>query len=173
MRQKIKMPRIIKIEKVQGFQVQCMFNNGESRMLDFMKIFDDWKISNTDIEFPLLDPKEFEKVTLRNATLSWSNIEIQIKNENGQIEIHPYEIGSDVLYKLSEQLKIKTKPGFGSLIRTARLKAGLTQAQLAQKSGTSRFYISRLENNKTDLEMSTFRKIVEAGLGKNLKVLIE
>jgi DNA-binding XRE family transcriptional regulator len=173
MRQKIKLPRIIKIEKVQGFQVQCMFNNGESRMLDFMKIFDDWKISNTDIEFPLLDTKEFEKVTLRNATLSWSNIEIQIKNENGQIEIHPYEIGSDVLYKLSEQLKIKTKPGFGSLIRTARLKAGLTQAQLAQKSGTSRFYISRLENNKTDLEMSTFRKIVEAGLGKNLKVLIE
>jgi DNA-binding XRE family transcriptional regulator len=173
MRQKIKLPRIIKIEKVQGFQVQCMFNNGESRMLDFMKIFDDWKISNTDIEFQLLDTKEFEKVTLRNATLSWSNIEIQIKNENGQIEIHPYEIGSDVLYKLSEQLKIKTKPGFGSLIRTARLKAGLTQAQLAQKSGTSRFYISRLENNKTDLEMSTFRKIVEAGLGKNLKVLIE
>jgi DNA-binding XRE family transcriptional regulator len=173
MRQKIKIPRIIKIEKVQGFQVQCMFNNGESRILDFMKIFDDWKISDNDIEFPLLDPKEFEKITLRNATLSWSNIEIQIKNEKGEIEIHPYEIGADVLYKLSEQLKIKTKPGFGSLIRTARLKAGLTQAQLAQKSGTSRFYISRLENNKTDLEMSTFRKIVEAGLGKNLKVLIE
>jgi predicted transcriptional regulator len=49
----------------------------------------------------------------------------------------------------------------------------MTQAQLAQRSGTSRFYISRLENNKTDLEMSTFRKIVEAGLGKNLKVVIE
>jgi predicted transcriptional regulator len=89
------------------------------------------------------------------------------------VEIHPYEIGADVLYNLSQELKVVAKPRFGSLIRTARLKAGLTQAQLAQRSGTSRFYISRLENNKTDLEMSTFRKIVEAGLGKNLKVVIE
>ena len=173
MRQKIKIPRIIKIEKVQDFLIQCMFNNGESRMLDFQKIFNDWIVSETDIEYPLLDPKEFKKVTLRNFTLSWSNIEIKIKNENGDVEIHPYEIGADVLYNLSQELKVVAKPRFGSLIRTARLKAGLTQAQLAQRSGTSRFYISRLENNKTDLEMSTFRKIVEAGLGKNLKVVIE
>jgi hypothetical protein len=64
MRQKIKIPRIIKIEKVQDFLIQCMFNNGESRMLDFQKIFNDWKVSETDIEYPLLDPKEFNKVTL-------------------------------------------------------------------------------------------------------------
>jgi len=150
-----------------------MFNNGESRLLDFQKIFTDWKISETDIEYPLLDPKEFKKLTLRNFTISWSNIEIKIKNENGEVEIHPYEIGADVLYKLSQELKVIAKPRFGSLIRNARLKAGLTQAQLAQRSGTSRFYISRLENNRTDMEMSTFRKIVEAGLGKNLKVVIE
>jgi len=173
MRQKIKIPRIIKVEKIQAFTVQCMFNNGESRVLDFKKIFDDWKISEADIEFPLLDLKEFKKLTLRNFTLSWSNIEIKINNENGETENLPYEIGADVLYNLSEEIVSPLKPRFGSLIRTARLKAGMTQAQLAQRSGTSRFYISRLENNKTDLEMSTFRKIVEAGLGKNLKVLIE
>jgi DNA-binding XRE family transcriptional regulator len=150
-----------------------MFNNGESRILDFQKIFSDWNISEPDMEYPLLDPKEFKKVNLRNFTLSWSNIEIKVKNENGEVEIHPYEIGADVLFNLSQEVKIVAKPRFGSLIRTARLKAGMTQAQLAQRSGTSRFYISRLENNKTDLEMSTFRKIVEAGLGKNLKVVIE
>ena len=83
------------------------------------------------------------------------------------MEIHSYEIGADVLYNLSQEFKVVAKLRFGSLIRTARLKAGLTQAQLAQRRGTSRFYISRLENNKTDLEMSTFKKIVEAGLGKN------
>ncbi len=173
MRQKIKTPRIIKIEKVQGFQIQCMFNNGESRLFDFQKIFNDWLVSENDFEYPLLDPTEFKKVTLRNFTLSWPNIEIKIKNENGEVEVYPYEIGADVLYNLSQELNIVSKSRFGSLIRTARLKAGLTQAQLAQRSGTTRFYISRLENNKTDLEMSTFRKIVEAGLGKNLKVLIE
>jgi len=173
MRQKIKIPRIIKIEKVQGFQIQCMFNNGESRLFDFQKVFNDWLVSENDFEYPLLDPTEFKKVTLRNFTLSWPNIEIKIKNENGEVEVYPYEIGADVLYNLSQELNIVSKSRFGSLIRTARLKAGLTQAQLAQRSGTTRFYISRLENNKTDLEMSTFRKIVEAGLGKNLKVLIE
>ncbi len=116
---------------------------------------------------------EFKKVTLRNYTLSWSNIKVTIKNEKGEPEIHPYEIGADVLYNLSEGIKVFAKPRYGSLNRTAKLKAGLTQAQLAQRSGTSRFYISRLENNKTDMEMSTFRKIVEVSLVENLKVVIE
>ena len=90
MRQRLKLPRIIKIEKIDGFKIQCMFNNGESRLLDFKKIFNDWSISNDDKEFKLLDLKEFKKVELRNFTLSWPNIGIEIKNENGQIEKHPY-----------------------------------------------------------------------------------
>lgn len=53
------------------------------------------------------------------------------------------------------------------------IESGLTQEQLARRSGTTRFYISRIENNKTDIEMSTFRKIIEAGLGKNLRFSIE
>jgi predicted transcriptional regulator len=41
------------------------------------------------------------------------------------------------------------------------------------RSGTTRFYISRVENNKTDVELSTLCRIIEAGLGKNLKLIIE
>ena len=172
MRQKIKIPRIIKIEKIDGLKVQCMFNNGESRLLDFKKIFNDWKVSKGDVEYKLLDKKEFKKVKLRNFTLSWPNAGLEIENENGEIEKHPYEVGPDVLFKLSQETdSAETK--FGSLIRAARLKAGLTQEQLAMRSGTTRFYISRVENNKTDVEMSTFRKIIEAGLGKSLKLTIE
>ncbi|MFN6064331.1 MAG: helix-turn-helix transcriptional regulator, partial [Bacteroidota bacterium] len=37
----------------------------------------------------------------------------------------------------------------------ARLGSGLTQEDLAQKSGTTRTYISRIENNKSDLEITT------------------
>ena len=173
MRQKIKIPRIIKIEKITGHKIQCMFNNGESRVLDFEKIFKQWNITENDFEYPLLDEKEFKKVKLRNYTLSWPNIEIKLKGENGENLTLPYEIGSDVLYQLSEEIKEPSKYRYGRLIRSARLKAGLTQEQLAVRSGTSRFYISRIENDKTDLEMSTFRKIVEAGLGKKLKLTIE
>jgi DNA-binding XRE family transcriptional regulator len=173
MRQKIKTPRIVKIEKVTGHKIQCMFNNGESRLLDFEKNFRLWNVTENDFEYPLLDEKEFKKVKLRNYTLSWPNIKIKVKGENGETLTLPYEIGADVLYESSEEIKDPSKFRYGRLIRSARLKAGLTQEQLAMKSGTTRFYISRIENDKTDLEMSTFRKIVEAGLGKKLKLTIE
>jgi len=173
MRQKIKIPRIVKIEKISGHKIQCMFNNGESRLLDFEKIFKQWNVTENDFEHPLLDEKEFKKVKLRNYTLSWPNIEIKVNGENGENLNLPYEIGADVLFELSEDVKEPSKYRYGRLIRSARLKAGLTQEQLAMKSGTTRFYISRIENDKTDLEMSTFRKIVEAGLGKRLKLTIE
>ena len=104
MGQKLHLPRIIKIEKVDGFKIQCMFNNGDSRLLDFEKIFNDWNISKQDIEYKLLDLKEFEKVGLRNYTLSWQNIGFEIKNEKGQIEKHPYEIGPDVYFNLANKL---------------------------------------------------------------------
>jgi DNA-binding XRE family transcriptional regulator len=172
MRQRLKLPRIVKIEKIDGFTIQCMFNNGESRLLDFNIIFNDWKISEDDIEYKLLDLIEFKKVELRNFTLSWPNIGLEIKNEKGQIEKHPYEIGPDVLFQLSQTIDSE-ETKFGYLIKSARLKAGLTQEQLAMRSGTTRFYISRIENNKTDIEMSTFRKIIEAGLGKHLRLSIE
>jgi DNA-binding XRE family transcriptional regulator len=173
MRQKIKIPRIVKIEKISGHKIQCMFNNGESRVLDFAKIFKQWNVTKNDFEFPLLDEKEFKKVRLRNYTLSWPNIEIKVQGEDGEDLTLPYEIGADVLYELSDDIKEPSKYRYGRLIRSARLKAGLTQEQLAMRSGTTRFYISRIENDKTDLEMSTFRKIVEAGLGKKLKLTIE
>lgn len=173
MRKKLTIPRIIKIQKIIGFTIRCMFNNGESRILDFEKIFEQWKIGENDIEFPLLIPREFEKVTLRNFTLSWSNIPVTLLSEDGKEELHPYELSPDELYKLSEPAEPSNSEKFGSLIKSARLKAGLTQEQLAQRSGTSRFYISRLENNRTDIELATFRKIVEAGLGKHLKLIIE
>jgi DNA-binding XRE family transcriptional regulator len=173
MRQKIKIPRIVKIEKITGHKIQCMFNNGESRLLDFEKIFKLWNVNENHFEYPLLDEKEFKKVKLRNYTLAWPNIEIKVKGENGENLTLPYEIGADVLFEHSEDIKEPSNYRYGRLIKSARLKAGLTQEQLAMKSGTTRFYISRIENEKTDLEMSTFRKIVEAGLGKKLKLTIE
>lgn len=172
MRQRLNLPRIIKIEKVDGFKIQCMFNNGDSRLLDFKKIFSDWKVSEQDPEYKLLDLKEFKKIELRNFTLSWPNIGFEIKNEKGQFEKHPYEIGPDVLFQLSQPIE-PNDTKLGNIIKSARLKAGLTQDQLAMRSGTTRFYISRIENNKTDVEMSTFRKIIEAGLGKQLILTIE
>jgi DNA-binding XRE family transcriptional regulator len=173
MRKKIKIPRIIKINKIDGFTIYCMFNNGENRVIDFGYLFEKWNVKSDDVEHPLLNATEFSKVGLRNYTLSWPNIPVSLINEEGEIEEHPYELSPDELYKLSAPVKEESLLNFGKMIRKYRLKAGLTQEQLARKIGSTRFYISRIENNQTDIEMSTFKKIVEAGLEKNLEIVIK
>ena len=56
----------------------------------------------------------------------------------------------------------------GEMIKEARKEAHLTQEQLASKTGTKKSYISRLENGKIDIQISTLFKIFEEGLGKRL-----
>lgn len=172
MRKIVKMPRILKIEKIEGLQMYVIFNNGETRLLDFGKILNDWDIKESDIENKLYDFHEIKKVKLRNQTLSWDNLPVKLIDDKGQEKEFPYEIGSDVLYKLSQKSNIQTQ-GYGDIIRKARIKAGFTQDELAHRAGTTRFYISRFENNKSDIELSTFKRIIESGLGKRLNLEIK
>jgi HTH-type transcriptional regulator/antitoxin HipB len=58
------------------------------------------------------------------------------------------------------------------MLKDARQKAKLTQEQLAEKVGTKKSYISRLENGKCDIQLSTLYKIFEDGLGKRISLLI-
>lgn len=61
----------------------------------------------------------------------------------------------------------------GVLIQEARKKKGLTQQELAEKAGTNKAYISRVENDIKDVRISTLRKIVEVGLGGELELAIK
>ena len=60
----------------------------------------------------------------------------------------------------------------GVLIHDARIEKGLTQEQLADRCGTNKAYISKVENNIKDVRLSTLRKIVEIGLGGQLQLSI-
>lgn len=60
----------------------------------------------------------------------------------------------------------------GTLVQQARLEKGLTQEQLAEKCGTNKGYISKVENNIKDVRLSTLQKIVEIGLGGKLQLRI-
>jgi len=60
----------------------------------------------------------------------------------------------------------------GEMIKQARKEAQLTQDDLAKKTGTKKSYISRLENGKIDIQISTLFKIFEEGLGKKLELTI-
>ncbi len=59
------------------------------------------------------------------------------------------------------------------LIKTARLDAGMTQQQLADKIGTQKSYISKIENGNCDLRYSTLLRIFEDAFGKNLNIIVE
>ena len=61
----------------------------------------------------------------------------------------------------------------GVLLEQARLKLGMTQEQLAEKCGTNKSYISRIENNASDIRLSTLMKIVQTGLGGHLKLTLQ
>jgi DNA-binding XRE family transcriptional regulator len=61
----------------------------------------------------------------------------------------------------------------GVLLEQARLKLGMTQEQLAEKCGTNKSYISRIENNASDIRLSTLMKIIQTGLGGHLKLTLQ
>jgi DNA-binding XRE family transcriptional regulator len=61
----------------------------------------------------------------------------------------------------------------GVLIQEARKRQKLTQDQLAKKVGTTKNYISRIENNASDIRLSTLMRIVRDGLGGHLKMSLD
>ena len=58
------------------------------------------------------------------------------------------------------------------MLKEARKEAHMTQDQLAEKVGTKKSYISRLENGKCDIQLSTLYRIFEFGLGRPINLLI-
>ncbi len=85
-------------------------------------------------------------------------------------DVHYGKRGSkkrDVLEAGYENFKI------GVLIHDARLEQGLTQEELAEKVGTTKSYISKIENNIKEVRISTLQRIVELGLGGQLQLSIK
>jgi DNA-binding XRE family transcriptional regulator len=56
----------------------------------------------------------------------------------------------------------------GEMLKEARKDAKLTQEQLAEKTGTKKSYISKLENGKGNIQLSTLIRIFEIGLNKRI-----
>ena len=61
----------------------------------------------------------------------------------------------------------------GALLHQARIDKGLTQAELAERVGTTKSYISKIENNIKEVRLSTLQRIVELGLGGELQLSIK
>lgn len=60
----------------------------------------------------------------------------------------------------------------GELLKNKRSKANLTREALAERTGTKKSYISRVENGHADIQLSTLYKLFEQGLNMKLELYI-
>jgi len=85
------------------------------------------------------------------------------------IEVHYGKRGTSKREKLEsgfEAFKL------GAMLHEARMKKGLTQEQLAERCGTNKAYISKIENDVKEVRLSTLQKIIEVGLGGKLNLSV-
>jgi len=61
----------------------------------------------------------------------------------------------------------------GVMIQELRKEQGLTQGQLAEKCGTTKTYISRIENNASGIRLSTLMRIIREGFGGHLNLSVD
>jgi len=142
-------------------------------VIDFKALFKKWKLNKKSLEWKISQSqKEFAKVEIREGTLTWPNIEIDGEDEHGNPVIYQYDLDPIVLYENSE-VDEQRNVEIGLMIKEARNELGLTQEQLATRSGTTKHYISRVENNRTGIELATLLRIIEGGLGKRMKISIQ
>ena len=59
----------------------------------------------------------------------------------------------------------------GEQLKDERIRAGLTQEQLAEKIGTQKSFISRIEHGRVDIQLSTLVRLFQ-GLGRHVSVRI-
>ncbi len=93
-------------------------------------------------------------------TKSWKDIKDTVYGKKGTER-------RDELDRDFESFKI------GLLLRNAREEKNLTQEQLGELIDKKRTYISRVENNGSNLTLKTLFDIVEKGLGGKVKISIE
>jgi len=100
------------------------------------------------------------KTNEENNLVSWDDHLDKKYGKSGTSSRDKYEEGF-------ENFKI------GVLIQEARKQQNLTQEELALKCGTTKNYISRIENNASDIRLSTLMRIIRVGLGGHLKLSLE
>lgn len=88
-----------------------------------------------------------------------------IKSFDELIEIEYGKIGSDSRNEYEERAQMFI---VSEMLKEARKDANLTQEQLAIKAGTQKSYISKIENAKGNIQLSTLIRIFEKGLNKKI-----
>ena len=88
-----------------------------------------------------------------------------IRDFDELIEREHGKIGSDSRNEYEERSQMFI---VSEMLKEARKEAKLTQEQLAEKAGTKKSYISKIENAKGHIQLSTLIRIFEKGLNRKI-----
>ena len=88
-----------------------------------------------------------------------------IKTFDEQIEIEHGKLGTEGRNEYEEQAQMFI---VSEMLKEARKDANMTQEQLAVKAGTKKSYISKIENAKGNIQLSTLIRIFEKGLNRRI-----
>lgn len=162
--------RIIKIYKIEFPYIGCVFSNGEYRIINVKSLFEKLGIKTGEFGAELLnDEALFNTVELNNNTLSWKNLKKQIKLSGGRSKSLFFDLDPLMLYKHSKGDPAKKNLyKIGRTIKNLRSRLNLTQDTLAQAIGSNKQYVSRIENDRSDIEFNTLKRIFEVGFEKKI-----
>lgn len=94
-------------------------------------------------------------------------------NNLKSFEQHLEETYGKIGEEKRDQFQAKAKAfAIGEIIKEERRIAKLTQEELAKKIGARKSFISRIENGKSDIQLSTLFKLIETGLGRKISLQI-
>lgn len=100
-----------------------------------------------------------------NKKINEMNKYKNIRNFEQLIEIEHGKIGTESRNKYEEKAQMFI---ISEMLKEARKEAKMTQEQLAEKTGTKKSYISKLENAKGNIQLSTLIRIFEQGLNRRI-----
>jgi len=104
--------RIIEITKLDGYKVHCLYEDGEPRVIDFKKLFDEW-VSEGDGAYPLTQSLEkFQNISLSMGVFQWQDCTFSVQRNPNYTQKFCYELG--VLYQTTK--KDEDSEHLGSII---------------------------------------------------------
>ncbi len=151
------------ITTFKSIRILCFIDNGKLIVLANCFLKKRQKTPVKEIRFAERLKKEYLKKNGDKKMKNTTNFEDILKKkygEKGSPNRDIYETNS-LAFRL------------GVMLKEARREAHITQKELADRIGTKKSYISRIERGKSDIQLSTYHKLIEIGLGRILHISIE
>lgn len=165
--------KILKISEVRYPDITFISRNGEHRKINLRDYFRKISLGKRDFGYELIrDPELFKTVELENNALAWKKLSKEIKLPGGTKLNTYFHLDPVMTIENSVAESFETNRQIGVKLRYLRKELQLSQEELAAKIGSTKHYISKVENARTDIELKTLQKIFEVGLNKKVFITV-